>query len=253
MSISIYRFISIYITSFSFLIFNLYLSLKVIRRRPKNRLSQQFFGLTISISIALILNMIYASFVDPNYQALVSFLSILTIYFLTFSSGFMLLFMSSLYNPKIFENIKFQLAFLVLYGLILSGMFAIKDGVVISIDNGIQSSPVWNLPFFLFNLIFILISSSLTLYIGYKNYQRFKSKLLRKKIGYLIKGTFLYYTILFSMGLFNFLNITFLRILYVGFASLIFIAALFFYKGIGESVKKSFEEVFNGNDLYSTT
>lgn len=230
------------------MIFLFYLSILVIRRRSDDRLSKLFLGLNLSISIGLIINMIYASFMDPVLEDFATLLSIISVFFLNLSSVFMILFMASLYSPRIYNNWKIQVLSIFAYGFTLSGMFFIQDGVIIEIKDGIQLSPVWNFSFFLFNTIILSFSYILIMLIAYKNYKRFKSKKLKKKIGYLIKGTFLYFFIMFSLGVFNFLNLLFLRMIYIGFGTLIFFASLYFYKGIGVSLKASFEEIFNNDD-----
>jgi hypothetical protein len=192
--------------------------------------------------------MIYASFLDPSLGDFITLLSILSVFFLNLSSVFMILFMASLYSPRIYNKWKIQVVVILGYAFILSAMFFIEDGVTVEITNGIQLSPVWNFPFFLFNATILSCSYILIMILAYKNYKRFKSKILREKIAYLIKGTFLYFFILFSLGIFNFLNILFLRIIYIGFGTLILFASLYFYKGIGVSLKASFEEIFNNDD-----
>lgn len=247
MPILFWRFIQIYVIFVFLFSFFLFIGIRVLRRNPKNRLSQIFSLAFITVSISLIVNFFYPFITNPKFHSVVNLLNAIAIYLVCLGMGLLLLFTILLYKPEQIENTKNQLLFILIYSGISAGIFFIPEGTDVKItSDGTQSYPVWNLPFSFYIITVLLCSMIYTLYTGIKIVKKFKSQILAKKMKYFIIGISHFYYIGLGIPIFNYLNIEILRIIFAisGFIAIIS-GGLYLYHGIGASLKQPYHYYFN--------
>ncbi len=187
------------------------------------------------------INFIYGFISNPSLQSLVSFLNVLTIFLITFGTGFLLLFIIMIYRPGFMSTIKSQILFLILYGTILIGIFFIPNGSEVRIlKDGTQLSPVWNYPFTLYISIHLTSSLLILLILSFKTYKKFENEILARRLKYFDIGILIYYYIALGAAINNFLDIPIFRIIYAISSLITFAGVLFLYYSIGTNVNIPF-------------
>lgn len=247
MALSIWRFIHIYI--FFALIFAiiLFISYSILKRDMKNKLNQILSLFHICLALSFFINFIYASLSDPSLEPLATQLHILAIYFVSVSSGFLLLFIILLYKSEIkLKSLKNRLFFMAIYFIISIGFFLIPQGAKVPIkSDGTQLHPVWTLPFFLFYLCVISPTMILSLIISKKIYDEFKVKILAKRMKLFVLGICCIYYMGFAVGLMNYLNVPTLRNIFTLTYAIPIIGVILIYHSMGRTLKQPFENHAN--------
>lgn len=242
MSMDPFRIVYIYVILTSIAVFFLYLGIKLLRRDPKYRLNQYKSSFYFCVCIGIIINIIYGLINDPSLSPLVSYLNVLSFFFVSYAMSFMLLFILMMSNPNYFHTTKSQLSFLLVYLALELVIFFIPNGATITItSDGVQSYPEWSAPF-AFYLFFLLLGGSIisiTLLVRLRN--RFSNKILKQKMTYFIIGiaVFFYYGI--SICLSNFLDMYLFRVIYTITGFLVIPGAYFLYYGVGLGLNENFQ------------
>jgi len=126
------------------------------------------------------------------------------------------------------------------------GSFFIPDGVKIKIlQDGTQLYPVWNLFFFLYYLCIMTTTMILSLIISKKIYDKFKVKILARRMKLFVLGICCIYYIGFAVGLINYLNVPILRIILTLTQAIPIIGVILIYYSIGRTLKHPFENYAN--------
>ncbi len=241
MAIDPWRFYLIYIIFGFVCIFFCFISYKVLKRDPKDKINQYFSLFFITGSIGLSINLLYSSFSDPSLQLLASFLNILTWYFLCLSTGFLLLSIFLLYQPQKIVKTLNQIIFILAYNGILSVLFLIPAGVEVKIlPDGTQLYAVWNFSFFIYILIILLISFSINFRYSIKIYKHLTIEDLARKMKSFIIGMSIFYYIAIGACFTNYLNFLILRQIYAMSSTVIIIGVLLIYYGMGTGIKRSY-------------
>jgi hypothetical protein len=242
-AVTIWRFIHIYILYVVICSIFLITSYKIIRRDAKNRLNQLLSTFLILISFSMISNFIYASFSEPSLEPAAVLLHILSMYLISFSLAFLLLFNLTLYNPESsITKTSNQIIFLSLYSIISLVLFFIPNGIKIEIlYDGTQSYPVWSFLFFLYYLIIFIPPMIYSLIICMKIYNKFSSKRLAKRMRLFILGILCFYYIGLMVCFTNYLNIDFLRNIFTLTGLLAIIGVFLIYFSVGKSLSQPYE------------
>jgi len=182
---------------FSYLIFKIY-------KGERDKLKTIFSGFYITVAAAFFVNFIYAPLTDLE---LIRILNFITNFCLIFAPIFLMVFCLTSFKGE--ENVSTvtQLAILISYGVLVSFMAFIPDGVVISSDTGWL--PKWSLAFFIYvvlvGTVFAIVP---TYYFSVRIYKIFENEHLRKKWKNFIIGlivlTILWYGTMFSNTLHNY-------------------------------------------------
>jgi len=243
LAVPLWRFILVYILYAVICAILIFISYNILKRDIKDRLNQFLSSFFLFIVFSLINNFIYASISDPSLEYIVTFLHILSVYFITVASGFLLLFIILLYNPESkFSSSKYQILFLIIYNMIGIGSFFIPDGVKIKIlQDGTQLYPVWNLFFFLYYLAILLPNIIVSLILSIKIYKKFRIEALAKKMKLFLIGLCCVYYMGLAVGLSNYLNMDLLRNIFTLTQAIPIIGVILIYYSVGTSLKKQYQ------------
>ncbi|MFX1445628.1 MAG: hypothetical protein ACFFHV_19605 [Promethearchaeota archaeon] len=249
MTLSIWRFIHIYILFVSIFAFFIFISYNILKRDIRNRLNQVLSLFHICLALGLFITFIYASLSDPSLEPLATQLHLVTIYFTTVSTGFLLLFIILLYKSEYrINSLKNQLLFMAIYFIISLGFFMIPNGAIVPIKpDGTQLYPVWTLSFFLFYFCIITTTLILSLIISKKICDEFKVEILVKKMKLFVFGICCIYYMGFAVGLTNYLNIPLLRNILTLTQAIPILGVILIYFSIGRTLKQPFLNPANQN------
>ncbi len=237
-----WRFINVYVVFLGICLFFAFLGVKLLKRDMKDRLNQLISLFFLTTSLGLLINLIYATIIDPSLQDLVNFLNILTIFMMCVGVGFLLLSLVIINNPQE-TSTKFQVLFMLLISSISSILFFIPDGAEVKITtNNEQLFPVWSFTFSATILIILLSMIITSGYLSIKIIRKFKTPIMVKKMKYFILGMCCFYYMVIVVPISNYLNIPFLRQLLTYTYFIIIIGAVLVYYGIGLPVKESSDD-----------
>lgn len=201
------RFITIYLIETSITIVLTFVAYRVLKRNPKSKFNQFFTFFVLSIVCSLLLNILYAGITEPSFEVFVSFLNLISYYFIYLSAGFMLLSFFLLAYPEKMMKVKNQVSFITIYGLLAMGIFFIPNGALVPISaDGIQSSPIYSLNLLIFSLVFFTLALCISLAISFKLYKTFQDSLLRKKFKAFIIGIMILYYNPISIAIGNYIT-----------------------------------------------
>lgn len=212
---------------------------KLLKRDVKNRLNQILSTFLFLIFLSVISNLIYASFSDPKLEPIANLLHTFSVYFITLSSGFLLLFILMLYYPKNSISLtKYQIIFISFYSSISSGLFFIPNGVKVEIlSNGIQKYPVWSFLFFLYFILLFIPTMVYSIIICMKIYKKLKNNSsLAKRMKFFIVGISCLYYIGIAVCFTNFLNNSILRLIFTITGPIAIIGIFLVYISVGKSL-----------------
>ena len=197
----------------------------------------------ILISFSMISNFIYASFSEPSLIPTAVLLHTLSIYLISISLAFLLLFNLILYNPEnSFTKTNNQIFILSLYFLVSLVMFFIPNGIKIYISpDGTQSYPVWSFAFFLYYLIIFIPTMIYSIIICVKIYYKFNSKRLAKRMRLFILGISCFYYIGLMVCFTNFLNSDLLRYIFTLTGFIVIVGVFLIYFSVGKSLRHPYE------------
>jgi len=220
--------------------------------RKKQRLNRVFSGFFISLSIGLLLNMIYAAMTDRITILIFNFL---TNFFLFVGPVFLLIVNMLILESPLIYSVKKQNRYIIYYGILLfAGMLIlvllgeIFDspsepflGVkIIEVEN--QLVPKWGPIFFIYVVSIMTIFTLIPInYTNFKIYSRFETKALKRKWFFYLFG-FLGLTVILYLG--SILNLLDAKIhadvrsiISVLIGSVIIWGSMMYY-GIGTELKK---------------
>ncbi len=218
-------------------IFLVFIGYRVLKRDTRNRLNQVLSLFFFTVAGGLLINNSYGFISDPSLQQLASFLNILTIFLIAFSTGFLMLFILMIYKPKLISTTKLQVFLLLIYGMTLIGIFFIPNGAEVRIlEDGTQLSPIWSLTFTIYISVYLINSLIILLIFSIKTYYNFENKILAKRLKLFILGSLIFYYIALGAVVNNYLNNPFYRIIYAISTLITFVGALFIYYSIGTNV-----------------
>lgn len=231
--ISVGRLITIYIANGIIFAVFIFLASKILKQ-GKKRLNIYFSLFYISVAIGIFFNFIYAPLTDPD---LIIKLNFITNYFIVFGLIFLTVFIILyLKSEEVFTTGK-QLAFIIIYGVLLFFMILIPDGVEISADTG--WAPHWSWFLFIYVILLISIMSTVpSLFYSLKIYKKFEDERLKKKWKLFILGICELFAVLYGTFLTHALNIAIVRTIWsIGALILSLSGAYFIYDGVARKFK----------------
>ncbi|MFX1338762.1 MAG: hypothetical protein ACFFDK_09145 [Promethearchaeota archaeon] len=179
------RIIQVYIVQGSVAIFFVILAYKILKRDTK-RLNLMFSCFYLSITIGLIVNIIY---VPLTIEAIVLVLYYITIFFILLGPIFLLVVELMLLKSEKVINTTKQLTIILIYAIALSCMIFIPNGV--TINSSTEWKPVWSIPYFIYTITVLTVGAIVpSLYFSYQIYKQFEDEKLKKKWGYFIIGLY---------------------------------------------------------------
>lgn len=238
---NLWRIVYIYFIFGSLTIFFLYIAYKIYKRDSENKISKILVSFYHLIAAAFMINLVYASLRHPAFQTLVNFLNLLTIFLICFAMGFLVLFSLSIGFPIYMKTQIRKILFIIFHFSLCSGLFFIPEGVQVTIlKDGTQTFPVWSLPFALYAFLIFFFSLLVTVIFSIRAHNKFNHQVLAKRMKYFIIGTLFMSYLGIAACVFNYLDISYLRILntIVTFI-LIFPGSVFLYLGLGEDFRTS--------------
>ncbi|MFX1445629.1 MAG: hypothetical protein ACFFHV_19610 [Promethearchaeota archaeon] len=241
MAVPFWRFILIYVLYAIICVILIFISYSVLKRDIRDRLNQFLSLFFLFIVFSLINNFIYAAISDPSLEYVATYLHILSMYLITVSAGFLLLFIILLYNPDGRLSLsKYQLLFLICYNIVGIGSFFIPNGAKVEIlSDGTQLYPVWSLAYFLFYLAILVPNMIVSLFYSIKIYKKLKIEPLAKRMKLFLIGLCCVYYMGLAVGLTNFLNIDLLRFIFTLTQAIPIIGVILIYYSVGISLQKN--------------
>ncbi|MBD3212283.1 MAG: hypothetical protein GF311_06710 [Candidatus Lokiarchaeota archaeon] len=232
----ILRFIQIYIVQLSVggILFIL-MAILILRRSTKklNQIVAMFF---ISIALSTIVNVVYAPL---RISVLMELLNILAYFLFNWAMVYLLLLNLLILRSTKLINSKIQIALIVIWTIILVGLFPIGllDGV--RIDGTTNWRPVWNLLFLLYGLgtgLFCMVIP--TIYYSIKVYKSLGVDELEKRWRLFIAGMLFYYIIWAGVSIVNFVADEIIRTIWGAILLISFSAIYILYYGIAKQLQE---------------
>lgn len=240
---SSFRFFQIYVIQTIVGVLFFFIAYKILKRGSGKRLNKIFASFFIfSGGIPPVINWIYAPIEFEALESLVSFLSILSFYFIALGLIFLLLFIMIIdKSEKVITNSK-QILIVVIYGAALIVLFLIPGGITVDIlDDPVsgwtQKSPVWNITALIYVLAIIVGIIIVSLKFSLGIYKKFEDESLQKKWRFFIIGVVLYESVAIIIATINYINIDGVRTL-AGLVQLVLVVvgAVLVYYGVGKQV-----------------
>lgn len=182
--------------------------------------------------MALLFNAIYALIVNPDFQAFVNFLNILTMYTICLSLALLLLAIVLLDGTIHISNIN-QLIFFIGYSLFCSILFFIPDSVQVKITSkGTQLSPQWSLSFSIIIILIVLAVLISAWFYTISLMRKFRNPVFKKKLLFFILGISIFSYLPIMVAITNYYNILVLRIFFVITSIISIPAGILVYYGL---------------------
>ena len=147
----------------------------------------------------------------------------------------MILELMLLKSDKVIDT-KRQLTIIIGYGLILSGMILIPEGVTINASTGWR--PVYSVLFYIYIMIVVSISIIPGVYYSLQIYKQFQDEKLKKKWGYFIIGITGLYILMYGTVTSNTLNVQVFRTIWAFISLFLLITVFLIYHGVGKQIEK---------------
>jgi len=233
LQVDLQRIILVYVMEGIFVIYFSLIAFQILRRK-RQRLNIVLSAFFISISIANILNMIYAIISEKTTVLILNFL---TNFLLCFGPVFIFMVNMIILESTLIFSVKRQNRFILIYGIIaFIGMliiFVFFDGV--NFDRGY---PAWKPIFFWY---VVIISTSFAVlpffYTALKIYFSFETKALKKKWSYYFLGSVGAISIGYMAFVNNLLNNPAFRLILSIYGISVIIWGYLMYYGIGFKLK----------------
>jgi len=234
-TIDLARFIQIYIIQLGIGgIYFLIITALILRRSTKN-LNQIFSMFFISVAIGTVINVIYAPLTN---SVLVKFLNIFTYFMFCLAMVFLLIFNLMLLKSEKVINPRKQVIIVIIWALILLGLFFIGMLSGVSIDEKTDWKPVWDLPFFLYGIIVCSIFMIIpTIFTSIQIYKDFEDEEIKKKWMFFLIGISFYYFMWAGTTISNFLAKDLIRSVWGIIALIAFLAIYAMYYGVGKQIE----------------
>lgn len=227
------RFLTVYVVQLGMGIVYFIMGLIILKRDTK-RLNKIFSSFYIISASATFVNVIYVSLtVNP----LVMYLHIITVYLFCFATINLLIFnLILLKSEKVFDRQK-QNIVIVIYGVLLLGLFFIPNGV--TIDASTEWKPVWALSFLIYSIIIVTSFSTFPVtYYSIKVYKEIDDKELRKKWAFNIISILVYFAIFYLTSISNYLNNPTFRLVTSIAGLSLYATAYLLYYSVGRQIEK---------------
>lgn len=211
-----------------------YLGLKVIIRK-NDKYSRYLSAFYFSQLLVFIINIVYA-FIFVDYIVYYMYLALLYIGSIGF--GFLLIFYGMIFFEKheYFHKWKSQACYILIYAVVLLGIFLIPENVVI--NEGSDWKPVYSFHFMLYMIIVNLIMAGVPLtIISIKTYTSMKAPEIKRKYLSFWIALYLYFFVLIATIILNFLNMNSLNLLYFVIGSVMLPSAYLMYYGLKMKIK----------------
>ena len=230
-TMDIARFIQIFLVQGLAGLFYLVIAYKILKRERKglNLILSSFY---VCVAFAVILNVVYAFiFVEE----VVYILHVTTYYLLCFPLVFLLVFVLILLKSEEVFTPKLQLILIVVFGVLLVGLWLIPNGV--TINESTNWKPDWNWIYLLYSLtVCSLFAIFPTIYLSIKLYRKFEYKELKKKLKYFLIGICSYFFLYFGTSISNTLNDPTFRIIWSLLSLPTIISLYFVYFGVAKNL-----------------
>ena len=229
-TMDIARFIQIFMVQGLAGLFYLFIAYKILKRERKglNLILSSFY---ICVAFAVIINVIYAFiFVEE----IVYILHVTTYYLLCFPLIFLLVFVLILLKSEDVFTPKFQLILIIVFGILLVGLWLIPNGV--TINESTNWKPDWSLTYLLYSLIVCSLSIFPTIFLSLKLYRKFEYKGLKKKLKYFLIGISGYFFLYFGTSISNTLNDPTFRIIWSLLSLPMLVSLYFVYFGVAKNL-----------------
>ena len=229
-TMDIARFIQIFMVQGLAGLFYLFIAYKILKRERKglNLILSSFY---ICVAFAVIINVIYAFiFVEE----IVYILHVTTYYLLCFPLIFLLVFVLILLKSEDVFTPKFQLILIIVFGILLVGLWLIPNGV--TINESTNWKPDWSLIYLLYSLIVCSFAIFPTIFVSIKLYRKFEYKGLKKKLKYFLIGINGYFFLYFGTSISNTLNDPTFRIIWSLLSLPMLVSLYFVYFGVAKNL-----------------
>lgn len=230
-TMDIARFIQIFLVQGLAGLFYLVIAYKILKRERKglNLILSSFY---VCVSFAVILNVVYAFiFVEE----VVYILHVTTYYLLCFPLVFLLVFVLILLKSEEVFTPKLQLTLIVVFGVLLVGLWLIPNGVII--NESTNWKPDWSLIYLLYSFtVCSLFAIFPTVLLSIKLYRKFEYKELKKKLKYFLIGISGYFFLYFGTSISNTLNDPTFRIIWSLLSLPTIISLYFVYFGVAKNL-----------------
>jgi len=225
------RFIQIFLVQGFAGLFYLFIAYKILKRGTKglNRILSSFY---ICVAFAVIINVVYAFiFVEE----VVYILHVSTYYLLCFPLIFLLIFVLILLKSEEVFTPKFQLIIIIVFSILLLGLWLIPNGV--TINESTNWKPDWSEIYLLYSFtVCSLFAIFPTIYLSIKLYRKFEYKELKKKLKYFLIGISGYFFLYFGTSISNTLNDPTFRLIWSLLSLPMLILLYFVYFGVAKNL-----------------
>lgn len=231
------RFIGVF-TAFSIIIFAfLFMAYKILHR-DKKRLNIIFTGFFFSVSIGLILNLIYYPLRD---KTVVTVLNTGTNAFVIFGIIFLVVMeLIILKSEKVITPNK-QILIILIYGALDSVLFIFLaiPGWGVTINDSTDWRPLWSLPYFIYAITIFGIAVILMLYYSVLIDKQFKEPQLKRRWKFFQLGLVLLLCFTYGVFISNYLDILIIRnIVSLLGILLAVVGGYLIYYGVGRQLEK---------------
>ncbi len=225
------RFIQIFVVQGLIGFFYLFMAIKILSRNRK-RLNLHLSLFYLTVGIAVIFNMIYATL---RTESIVLLLHFITLYLFFFAQVFIVVFLLILLKSENIIKPTIQIFLIGSFGVILLGLWFIPNGI--TINESTDWKPVWSWTFLTYSYIVCTAITILpSLYISIRIYLNLENKRLKRKWMCFIFGLAIYYFLYYGTTLSNTLNVQTFRNLW-SILSLLTVPTIFLiYYGVGRQL-----------------
>ena len=230
-TMDIARFIQIFLVQGLVGLFYLFIAYKILKRETKglNRILSSFY---LCVAFAVIINIVYAFIF---VEIVVYILHVTTYYLLCFPLIFLLIFVLILLKSEDIFTPKLQLILVVIFGIILVGLWLIPNGV--TINESTNWKPDWSWTYLLYSFtvcsFFVIFP---TIYLSIKLYFKFEHKELKKKLKYFLIGISAYFFLYYGTSISNTLNDPTFRLIWSLLSLPALISLYFVYFGVAKNL-----------------
>ncbi|MFO8017440.1 MAG: hypothetical protein R6U96_02295 [Promethearchaeia archaeon] len=215
-------------------LFFLYLSYRILKKN-RSRLNITFSLFYIFPAVGLLLNVVY-SLID--IESVVVTLNFLTNFCISFGVIFLYCTNKILLESQMVFSKKDQLKVVLIY----AGLFALMAilypfGQGVTINEGTEWKPVWELPLLIYVFILLSIALILILSTSIKIIKQFKDDTLRKKWRFFIIGVVGLFIYMFGAYLSNYVNQPAFRTGFSLFGLTVILWIYLIYYGIGRQIE----------------
>ena len=226
-TMDIARFIQIFLVQGLAGLFYLFIAYRILKKDNKslNRILSSFY---ICVAFAVILNVAYAFIF---IEEVVYILHVTTYYLLCFPLIFLLVFVLILLKSEVFFTRKYQLILIIVFGIMLMGLWLIPNGVVI--NESTNWKPDWSWTYLLYSIaVCSLFAIIPTIVVSIKLYRKFEYKELKNKLKYFLIGIGGYFFLYFGTSISNTLNDPTFRLIWSLLSLPTLVSLYFVYFGV---------------------